>query len=238
MLADSSKIIPDLPFNDLAFEKVSKATADEVRQRGAAVIHNVIPQEEALALKKRARAHIQANRSRVRAFPANDPAVYELYWNPSQVTARCHPHILSTQTFLQKLWHSSNPPSQISNTHPLTYADRLRLRKPGDSKFALSPHTDGGSLERWEDPEYALVYHKILTGNWEQYDAFDAKHRLAAKMDPYNGAGACSMFRSFPGLAPPVRHRSRRRGDAEALSHAPARHATALPPAPPLPSST
>jgi len=34
----------------------------------------------------------------------------------------------------------------------MSYYDRLRIRKPGDSKFALGPHIDGGSLERWEDP--------------------------------------------------------------------------------------
>ena len=58
---------------------------------------------------------------------------------------------------------------------------------------------DGGSLERWEDPEYSRVYHKILEGCWEEYDAFDAKHRIKAKMDLYNGAGACSIFRFLQG---------------------------------------
>ncbi len=73
------------------------------------------------------------------------------------------------------------------------------MRNPGDSKFALGPHIDGGSLERWEDPEYSRVYQKIIGGHWEQYDAFDAKHRIHAQMNLYNGAGACSMFRFFQG---------------------------------------
>jgi hypothetical protein len=178
---------------------VSKAAADEVRRRGAAVIRNVIPREEALDLKAQARAYVQANRSSVRAFPTDDPAVYELYWTPSQTTARSHPNVLSTQTFLQNLWHSSEPSSEISTTHPLTYADRFRIRNPGDGKFALGPHTDGGSLERWEDPEYSKVYQSVFDGRWEEYDAFDAKHRINAKMDLYKGAGACSMFRFFQG---------------------------------------
>ena len=107
--------------------------------------------------------------------------------------------MLKTQSFLQSLWRSSDPHSQISTTNPLTYADRFRIRNPGDGKFALGPHTDGGSLERWEDPEYRATYCQILNGEWEAYDPFDAKHRINARMDLYNGAGACSMFRFFQG---------------------------------------
>jgi hypothetical protein len=54
----------------------------------------------------------------------------------------------------------------------LTYADRLRIRNPGDAKFALGPHSDGGSIERWEDPNYRKVYEKILQGKWEDFDAW------------------------------------------------------------------
>jgi hypothetical protein len=32
---------------------------------------------------------------------------------------------------------------------------------------------DGGSIERWEDPTYRQVYEKILTGNWEKFDAWE-----------------------------------------------------------------
>ena len=94
---------------------------------------------------------------------------------PTQTAARAHPNVLQTQTFLGSLWHSSDPQFQISTTYPLTYADRFRIRRPGDGKFALGPHSDGGSLERWEDFEYARVYHSIFSGNWEQYDPFEMR---------------------------------------------------------------
>ena len=191
-----SKLIPDIQFEDGAFRNMSKATADEIRRRGAAVIRHVIPREEALNLKAQARDYIQANNGRVKAFPPDEPAVYELYWTPAQATARSHPNVLSLQKFLQTLWYSSDSNSNISTTHRLTYADRFRIRNPGDAKFALGPHTDGGSLERWEDPEYFSVYQKIFDGRWEEYDAFDAKHRVNAKMDLYQGAGACSCSAS------------------------------------------
>jgi hypothetical protein len=186
-------------YADVVSGTISEATMKEIRHRGTVVIRNVIPREKALDYKQRIRDYIATNKERVKAFPADSPAVYELYWTPSQAEARAHPNMLNTQRFLQRLWHSSDPKTKLSTSNPLTYSDRLRIRDPGDSKFALGPHVDGGSLERWEDPEYSSVYTKILEGNWEQYDAWDAKHRLNANMDLYNGAGACSMLRFFQG---------------------------------------
>lgn len=179
--------------------RISEETKDEIRHRGTVVIRNVVSRSTALDWKERTKQYIAANADRVKGFPHDSPAVYELYWTAAQTEARAHPNMLETQRFLQGLWHSSDPNTKLSTTNPLSYADRLRIRKPGDAKFALGPHIDGGSLERWEDPEYSSVYTKILQGEWEEYDAFDAKHRVTAKMDMYNGIGACSMLRFFQG---------------------------------------
>ncbi|KGO74350.1 Protein of unknown function DUF1479 [Penicillium italicum] len=195
--AKGGDIIPSIDYSDVIAGKVSEAALKEIRHRGSVVVRNVIPRDQALEYKQRIRDYVTANKERVKAFPADSPAVYELYWTPSQAEARGHESMLNTQRFMQQLWHSSDPRSKVSTTHPLTYADRLRIREPGDSKFTLGPHIDGGSLERWEDPEYSRVYTKILEGNWEKYDAWDARHRLKANMDLYNGAGACSMLRFF-----------------------------------------
>lgn len=80
--------------------------------------------------------------------------------------------MIKTQSSLLSIF-SAPPDTEVSLTTPLVYSDRLRIRKPGDAKFALGPHMDGGSIERWEDPTYRKVYEKILTGNWEDYDAWD-----------------------------------------------------------------
>jgi hypothetical protein len=172
---------------------------DTIKNRGVVAIRNVLPRQEAIELKAAAQEYVAANKPNVKAFPADDPAVYELYWTPTQTAARAHPNVLQTQKFLGGLWHSSDPQSQISTTYPLTYADRFRIRRPGDGKFALGPHSDGGSLERWEDSEYSRVYRAIFTGDWESYDPFDARHRISANMDLYNGGGSCSTFRLFQG---------------------------------------
>ncbi|RAL12733.1 DUF1479 domain-containing protein [Aspergillus homomorphus CBS 101889] len=197
--AKGSDIIPSVQYSDIVNNTVPEATLAEVRHRGSVVIRNVVPRAQALTWKAQIQDYIATNQARVKAFPADSPAVYELYWTPSQAAARSDAHMLTTQRFLQQLWHSSDPDTRISTRNPLTYADRLRFRQPGDAKFTLGPHIDGGSLERWEDPEYARVYAAILAGQWEAYDPWDAKHRVAANMDLYNGAGACSMLRFFQG---------------------------------------
>jgi hypothetical protein len=87
----------------------------------------------------------------------------------------------------------------ISPSHPVTYADRVRIRQPNDAGFALGPHIDGGSVERWEEDGYGVsgVYEEIWAGDWENYDPWESSCRLAANSDLYNGPGACSMFRMF-----------------------------------------
>lgn len=109
--------------------------------------------------------------------------------------------MLETQRFLMSFWQSSDPNALISPQHPLSYADRLRIRQPGDSGFALGPHVDGGSVERWEEKGYGLgeVYKPIFEGRWEEYNPWEASTRVPAVADLYNGAGACSMFRMFQG---------------------------------------
>ncbi|KAK5082636.1 hypothetical protein LTR05_006516 [Lithohypha guttulata] len=194
-----NKVVAEVEYSDIQNGSVPQSFLDSIRHRGVGIVRGVLPRSYALELKQKAIEYIDANKSRVKAFPPDSPAVYELYWSPSQTLARGHPNMLRTQSFLTTLWHSSDPKSEISTTYPLSYADRLRIRQPGDAKFALGPHTDGGSVERWEDPTYSKVYQKILDGQWEKYDPYDARYRLDANMDMYNGGGACSMFRLFQG---------------------------------------
>jgi hypothetical protein len=104
---------------------------------------------------------------------------------------------------MTKLWHVSDPSVPISLHTQLCYADRLRIRQPGDAAFALGPHQDGGSVERWEERGYGRggVYDAVFAGQWENggYDPFDAAPRVGAVTDLYGGLGACSMFRMFQG---------------------------------------
>jgi len=98
-------------------------------------------------------------------------------------------------------WHSANPNTPISTKHPISYADRLRMRLPGDSRFALGPHVDGGSVERWDEQGYGLgkVYDAVWKGRWEDFDPWESSCRLPVKSDLHQGVGACTAFRMFQG---------------------------------------
>ena len=136
-----------------------------------------------------------------KAFPANNPQVFELYWSPSQIAARSHPNLLQAQAFLMSFWHSSDASALISPNHPLSYCDRFRIRQPGDKQFALGPHADGGSVERWEEEGYGLgqIYNPVFRGELGSYDPWESSGRLRVCMDRYKGPSACSVFRMFQG---------------------------------------
>jgi hypothetical protein len=193
-----SKVIPEIDFKDI--DNPSPEFRAEHKKRGVAVIRNVLPQEEALQLKEGIREYLRAN-PQTKAFPADSPQVYELYWSPSQIKARAHPNMIKAQRFLMEFWHSKDPNALVSSSHPTMYADRLRMRLPGDAKFALGPHVDGGSCERWEEEGYGRgkVYDKIWKGQWEECDPWESSTRLPVISDMYGGVGACSMFRMFQG---------------------------------------
>ncbi|RBA22857.1 hypothetical protein FPRO05_01204 [Fusarium proliferatum] len=171
-------VVPQIEFKDL--ERSSDALREEVKKRGVVVVRGVVPEGEARAYKAEVEEYVARNPS-TRAFPPHDPQVYELYWSPPQLKARSHPNFLTVQHNLMSLWHTTTPTS-ISLSQPFSYADRLRIRQPGDASFALGPHIDGGSVERWEPEGYGAghVFDSILQGNWESYDPWDASGRVDA----------------------------------------------------------
>ncbi|KAF2865100.1 hypothetical protein BDV95DRAFT_653139 [Massariosphaeria phaeospora] len=178
------KIVPEIDFKDL--DHASEAFGSELRKRGVAVVRGVVEEREAL---------------RPTAFPPDNPQVFELYWSRTQLLARAHPNLLKTHRFLMSYWHSANPAAPISTQHPISYADRLRMRLPGDAKFALGPHVDGGSVERWDERGYGLgkVYDSVWKGEWEKFDPWEASCRLPVVSDLHQGVGACTAFRMFQG---------------------------------------
>ncbi|PNS17602.1 hypothetical protein CAC42_2997 [Sphaceloma murrayae] len=192
-----SSVVPEIEYGDIATP--DQKFSSEYRKRGVAVIRGVVPEEEAISMKHDIQSYVKAN-PHTKAFPPDNPQVFELYWSPSQMRARSHPSLLSAQRFILDYWHSKDPSAPLSN-EPIIYADRLRIRQPGDSKFALGPHIDGGGPERWEPPGYGLgnVYSSIFEGNWEAYDPWEASCRLPVVSDLYAGAGSCTAFRMAQG---------------------------------------
>jgi hypothetical protein len=56
---------------------------------------------------------------------------------------------------------------------------------------------DGGSVERWLDPNFRNVYRHVFSGDWREYNAYDAAWRPDAQEFP--SPAVCSMFRTFQG---------------------------------------
>ncbi|KAH8652120.1 hypothetical protein BX600DRAFT_527284 [Xylariales sp. PMI_506] len=182
-------VIPEVRFSNLDGDIAQNR--EEIKRRGVAVVRGVIPEDEARSYKFEIEDYVRQN-PQTRGFPPENP----------QLRARTHPNLLKTQSkLITSLWHVADPSAPISLSPPLTYADRLRIRQPGDAKFALGPHQDGGSIERWEEKGYGKghVYDAIFHGAWEEYDPYEAGGRVSAVSDLYNGLGACSMFRMFQG---------------------------------------
>ncbi|GAA6008226.1 hypothetical protein JCM10207_000045 [Rhodosporidiobolus poonsookiae] len=197
-----TNVIPQIDYKDIASGKLSQNAVKEIKRVGTVVIHGGVPQDEALGWKKDLQEYIARNRQHARGFPVDDPMVWEVYNSISQTRARSHPALMSTQRFLLSLFHTSDPSSPVSIHSPISYYDRLRIRKAGDSVFALGAHVDGGSLERWEDPAFRSCFREILKGGPQphtRHDSWDLTPRLEAKTDLYNGAGQCSVFRMWQG---------------------------------------
>lgn len=131
---------------------MSPSLKDEIKRVGTVVVHGAVPTTEAEGWKRQIQSYIAENRSLARGFPDDNPQVWEIYNSVAQTQARTHPGLLETQKTLLGFFHTTDDSSPVSVNTPISYFDRLRIRFPGDSVFALGCHIDGGSLERWEDP--------------------------------------------------------------------------------------
>ncbi|KAH8812910.1 hypothetical protein F5884DRAFT_786653 [Xylogone sp. PMI_703] len=194
-----TKLVPEVQFSEIEANggKLPVDAEEKLKKCGTLVVRGIVPREQALEWKKDVREYISSNPS-TGGFPANNIQVYETYWSKAQVAARSHPNMLAAHRAMNAVW-SAQPEDPIVLSEPLSYADRLRIRTPGDKSFNLGPHLDGGSLERWEDNEYRKCYTEILKGDWENHDAFNVTPRIKANPDIHHGPGGCSIFRSYQG---------------------------------------
>ncbi|KAI5455364.1 hypothetical protein NCC49_000178 [Naganishia albida] len=196
--ATGNSIIPEVEYRDIA-NGLDSSAVEQIKACGTVVVRGVVPEQKALEWLESIKEYIAMN-PQVKGFPEDDKAVYELYWSKAQLEARsCQPS-LEVQRFLLSLFNKdSTSTGSVSFSTPLTYCDRLRIRNPGDSRFALGAHVDGGSVERWEDPTYRRSYQAILEGRWRDHDAWDIAGRPTANQNLYDGPGACGIFRALQG---------------------------------------
>jgi hypothetical protein len=202
-------VIPIVHYSEIEASAISPQAIAKIKDRGACIIKCVFAPEQARAWDGEIGRYVEENGLYEKlAHAAEDkyfgdlraarPQIFGIYWSRPQVLARQSESLTAARIFMNRLWRSESAgirhfdPSQVP-----VYADRIRRRPPGSTSLGLSPHCDGGSVERWLDDNFRKVYRHVFSGNWREYDPFDAAWRPDAREIP--SPAVCSMFRTFQG---------------------------------------
>jgi len=202
-------VIPIVQYADIAAGKVPAELIAKVRSRGACVARGTFSREVATGWDDEIAAYVDkndldaklVNRAEDKYFgtlAAAKPQIYGIYWSRPQVEARQSESLTNVRVFLNKLWQAEHEGVRyIDANETPAYADRIRRRPPGSASLGLSPHVDGGSVERWLDDNFRKVYRHVFAGDWRKYSAFAAAFR--PQVQEVESPAVCSMFRTFQG---------------------------------------
>jgi Protein of unknown function (DUF1479) len=202
-------VIPIVQYRDVASGKVPAELIGKVRSRGACVVRSTFSKEVATSFDDEIAAYVEKNDLDAKlANAAEDkyfgtlasakPQIYGIYWSRPQVEARQSEALTNVRVFLNGLWQAESEGVRYINPNETpAYADRIRRRPPGSASLGLSPHVDGGSVERWLDDNFRKVYRRVFAGDWRNYRAFDAAFRPEVR--EVDSPAVCSMFRTFQG---------------------------------------
>ena len=207
--ADS--VIPQIDFQRVKQGIVSNQEKEALKRCGCAIIQNVFPRSQATQWYEDARAYLEENNYYTQEVPegldhyfgelgASKPQIFNIFWSKTQILARQHENMQKTCAFLNSFWNANDEHGNplFLPEYQTVYADRIRMREPGDKTLGLSPHIDSGSVERWLDVNYReKTYQQIFDGNWESYNPFNVGGRLEVKEIP--SPAVCRSFRSFQG---------------------------------------
>lgn len=214
--AEGADAVPQLAYRDVCNGAVSAAERQRIRRRGCVIIRNVFDAPQATEWNDAIGRYIDDNdyyrKARDKAgldqyfsgLQSGRPQIFGLYWSLPQMQARQHENLDATRRWLNRLWDYQRPKEadeagadEFDPDRQCNYADRVRRREPGDTSLGLSAHCDGGSIERWCDPNFQRVYQEVFFGDVEKYDAFRAAGRTNTEEIP--SPAVCSMFRTFQG---------------------------------------
>jgi Protein of unknown function (DUF1479) len=207
----SGGAVPEIAFADVVAGRVTEAQKERVRRRGCVVLRGVFSKAQATTWNDSIAAYIdtlgyeEIAKSKVgldkyfSQLGASKPQIYSLYWSPAQIQARQHPDMARAKAFLNGLWDARGADGQFEfdPNRECAYADRVRRRPPGAVGLGLSPHADGGSVERWCDPTFQEVYREVYFGDVNAYNPFSARGRAHTQEIP--SPAVASVFRTFQG---------------------------------------
>ena len=208
LVAKGLSPIPEINFKDLS--SANDDFANLVRKRGCVIVRNVFSEDRVNQWNENLMGYVrdndyfdkQAEKAGMdkyfSALASGKPQIFGLYWSRPQMEARTSQEMADLRSWLNRLWKwESENGVEFNPDQECLYADRLRQREPGDDTLGLSPHVDGGSVERWLDDGYRNVYRHIFSGQIDQYDPFDAAYRTTSSEIP--SPAVCSMFRTYQG---------------------------------------
>ncbi|MGA7401843.1 MAG: DUF1479 domain-containing protein [Candidatus Sulfotelmatobacter sp.] len=202
-------VIPIVQYSDIASGKVPTELMEKVRSRGACAVRGTFTRDVAVGWDDEIAAYVErndldaklTNRAEDKYFgtlASAKPQIYGIYWSRPQVEARQSESLTNVRVFLNNLWRAESDGVRYINPNETpAYADRIRRRPPGSASLGLSPHVDGGSVERWLDENFRKVYRSVFSGNWRKYSAFDVAFR--PQVQEVDSPAVCSMFRTFQG---------------------------------------
>jgi Gig2-like len=202
------ELFPIVHFADIAAGTVPEEAVAAIRRRGCAVVRGTFPRSRAEEWNDALAAYLEDNRfAESYRGPADDvfsglasskPQIYGVYWSKPQLEARQDDNMVAVRSFLNSFWrHESEGRTWFDPKRDTAYPDRIRRREPGSPSLGLSPHADGGSIERWLLPAYQQVFRHVFSGHWGDYDPWDAAHRTEVYEFP--STVMCSVFRTFQG---------------------------------------
>jgi Protein of unknown function (DUF1479) len=212
LLAEQARggAVPEINYADVAAGQVSAATVARIRRRGCVVIRGVYDPVQVTDWNAQIVRYIDEVRYLERmagkagldkyfsGLGSSRPQIYSLYWSPPQMQARQHSHMALTRAWLNRLWIFEKDGQRLFDPdRQFNYADRIRRREAGDKTLGLSPHSDGGSVERWCEPTFRHVYREVFEGDPLAFDPFDAEGRTTTREIP--SPAVCSAFRTFQG---------------------------------------
>ncbi|WP_420550487.1 YbiU family protein [Litorivicinus lipolyticus] len=202
--------IPELSAQQVMSGQVSDPMRALIKRRGCVVIRGVFDRDRVERWNQQLLSYVHDNdyftKQRAKAgldnyfgeLGSSKPQIFGLYWSKPQMEARQSPELAQVRRWLNRLWQFEHEGvREFDPDQECLYPDRVRQREPGDKTLGLSPHIDGGSVERWLDSTYRDVYRHVFSGDVDQYDPFDARFRSQTHEIP--SPAVCSMFRTFQG---------------------------------------